>query len=274
MRAIEDTDALIIDLRKNTGSLDPDTVPFLMSYFFDEPVHIFNFENREKNSKKQQWTLKQVPSKKYLNKHVYILTSPQTFSGGEEFAYDMKYQKKGTIIGETTKGGANPTTPVRINDHFLVIMPKERSVNIVTGTNWEKIGVQPDVKVDAYFALYEAQYLLLEKLSEKEGNNRATEIANAIKELKTFKAQCKKVWFELNDYLEAKSVAIVGSFNYWNPNKNKLKKNKNGWSAEIDVLPGEIQYKFIVDGKWILDPNNPNTKENNEHLNSVKEILK
>ncbi len=272
MKYVEDTDALIIDLRKNTGSLDPDTVPFLMSYFFENPVHLFNFENREKNSVKQLWTLDQVPGKKYLNKPVSILTSPQTFSGGEEFAYDMKYHNKATIIGETTKGGANPTSPVRINDHFLVVMPKERSVNTITKTNWEQVGVKPDREVDANFALYEAHYLLLDELYCKNDFLNSSQIDNAINELVKNRPQYKKVTFKLNDYLDAKNVAVVGSFNYWNPVKHPLKKVDKGWIAEVDVLPGEIQYKFIVDGEWILDPKNPNTGQHNEHTNSVIKI--
>ncbi|MCF7559008.1 S41 family peptidase [Sabulilitoribacter multivorans] len=273
MKYVEGTNGLIIDLRRNSGSLDPDTVPFFMSYFFDSPVHIFSFENREKKSERKMWTRAEMSGNRYLNKPVYILTSAQTFSGAEEFAYDMKHHDKATIIGERTKGGANPTSGVRINNHFIVVMPKERSVNTITKTNWDQVGVIPDIDIDANLALYQAHRLILKDFYTKASALNPAEIENKINGLGIQKPKFRSTEFELKGYLEADLVYLVGNFNYWNATKHPLKRNENGWSIETEVLIGEIEYKFVVDGEWILDPNNPNTKGKNEHINSVKIIL-
>jgi hypothetical protein len=59
---------------------------------------------------------------------------------------------------------------------------------------------------------------------------------------------------------EATSVKIVGSFNNWIPTEDYLMdRNEDGtWSKIIPLAPGEYQYKFIVDDKWVEDRNNPN----------------
>jgi hypothetical protein len=80
---------------------------------------------------------------------VYVLTSQKTFSGGEEFAYDVLALKRGTIIGEVTGGGANPTGPVDLGHGVMASIPFGRAENPITKTNWEGLGVQPDVAVAA-----------------------------------------------------------------------------------------------------------------------------
>ena len=66
-------------------------------------------------------------------------------------------------MGETTGGGAHPVSPRRIDDHFIIGVPFARAINPVTKTNWEGVGVEPDVKVPAADALATAQRLLRER---------------------------------------------------------------------------------------------------------------
>ncbi len=104
---IASTDALIIDLRENGGG-EPESVAYLCSFFFNPktPVHLNDLIARVPSTRtfsaSNFWT-HQVPIS-YLNKPIYLLTSSQTFSGGEEFANDLKIQKRARLIGkETTK---------------------------------------------------------------------------------------------------------------------------------------------------------------------------
>jgi retinol-binding protein 3 len=90
---------------------------------------------------------------------VFVLTSHQTFSGGEEFSNNLKVLKRATIVGETTGGGAHPVTGHRIDDRFSIGVPFARAINPITKTNWEGVGVDPDVKVPAADALATAQAL-------------------------------------------------------------------------------------------------------------------
>jgi C-terminal processing protease CtpA/Prc len=100
-------------------------------------------------------------------KPAYVLTSNRTFSGGEEFTYDLKNLKRATIIGETTGGGAHPVAGHRIDDHFTIGVPFAKAINPISKTNWEGTGVEPDVKVPAADALTTAQKLVKEKLAAK-----------------------------------------------------------------------------------------------------------
>ena len=162
MNFVADTDALIIDLRRNGGG-DPDLVAALCSYFFEGSVHINDIYDRPKNETRQYWTSASVPGKRYLGKDVYVLTSKRTGSGAEEFAYDLQTQKRATLVGEKTWGGANPGDFLRLGDHLAAFVPTGRAINPITRTNWEGTGVLPDVAVPADDALRVAQVRLLQK---------------------------------------------------------------------------------------------------------------
>lgn len=157
MTRIADADALIIDLRGNRGG-DPETVALVASYLFDaKPVHLNDMFSREDGSTRQSWTLKDVPGKRFGgSKPIYVLTSHQTFSGGEELAYGLQSLHRATLIGETTGGGANPGSPRGIDAWFTIFVPDGRPINPVTKTNWERVGVKPDVPVASDAALDEA----------------------------------------------------------------------------------------------------------------------
>jgi C-terminal processing protease CtpA/Prc len=96
-------------------------------------------------------------------KPAYVLTSSQTFSGAEEFTYNLKNLKRATIVGERTGGGAHPVAGHRIDEHFMIGVPFARAINPISKTNWEGTGVEPDVKVAAADALATAQKLVAEK---------------------------------------------------------------------------------------------------------------
>jgi len=164
---LNNTDSLIIDLRKNGGG-SPEMVQLISSYLFGEtPVHLNSLYWREGNRTQEFWTLKSVPGTRYGSKEVYLLTSNNTFSAAEEFSYNLKNLKRATIVGETTGGGAHPGGGNRLSEHFGVFIPTGRAINPISKTNWEGTGVEPDVKVPADQALHVAQLALLKQTSEK-----------------------------------------------------------------------------------------------------------
>jgi retinol-binding protein 3 len=194
MNFVANSSALIVDLRKNGGG-DPAMVILLCSYFFDEQTHLNDIYTRRTDATRQYWSQPHVAGKKFLSKDVYILTAKRTFSGAEEFAYNMQSQKRATIIGETTGGGAHPTSGHRATDHFGVAVPFARSINPVTKTNWEGTGVRPDVDVPADQALHTAHLIALKKMLERHGSdhvlaaNLKRTIAEKEKELAALKAK-------------------------------------------------------------------------------------
>jgi hypothetical protein len=166
MNFLAHTDAIIYDLRENGGG-DPKMVALMASYLFDKPTHLNDLYNRKEDETTQYWTLPYVPGARLGDKPAFVLTSKSTFSGAEEFAYDLKCLKRATIVGETTGGGAHPVAGHRVDDHFMIGVPFARAINPVTKTNWEGTGVQPDVAVKAADALDTAEKLAGEKIPAK-----------------------------------------------------------------------------------------------------------
>ena len=158
------TNVLIVDLCKCRGG-DPDMVSLIISYLFEEErVHLNSLYLREGNVAQQYWTLPYVPGKRFGNKPVYLLISKDTFSGGEEFAYDLKTRHRAILVGETTGGGANIGTPYRLHLHFDVFIPVGRAINPITGENWEGSGVAPDISVPQDQAFKVAYNLALQSI--------------------------------------------------------------------------------------------------------------
>jgi len=167
MNFLADTEALIVDLRQCEGG-DPDMVALISSYLFGEnPVHLNSIYWREDDITRQFWTLPYVPGKYYNDRPIYALTSKNTFSGGEEFVYNLKTRQRGTLIGETTGGGANPGSTHRLHPHFEAFIPSGRPINPITGTNWEGSGVAPDISVPKEQAFEAAYGMALKYVIEK-----------------------------------------------------------------------------------------------------------
>ena len=152
MNFVRHTDALVIDLRKMRGG-EPETVALVSSYFFDQPKLLNSLYWRPDDRTQQFWTIPHLAGARFLNKPVYLLTSRDTFSGGEEFAYDLKNLKRVTIVGETTGGGAHPAPVVPLTDYVAAQIPIARPINPITKTDWEGVGVAPDIAVSAAQAL-------------------------------------------------------------------------------------------------------------------------
>jgi tetratricopeptide (TPR) repeat protein len=155
MNFLANTDAIVFDMRKNGGG-SPEMIRFVCSYLFEEPTHLNSLYWREGDRTEEFWTLPEVPGPRMTDVPVFVLTSSYTFSGAEEFSYNLQTRQRATLVGETTGGGANPGGVVPIDERFGIFIPTGRAINPVTGTNWEGVGVVPEVATGADEAYDEA----------------------------------------------------------------------------------------------------------------------
>jgi retinol-binding protein 3 len=172
MNFLAHVDGIIFDLRENGGG-DPKMVALVSSYLFDKPTHLNDLYNRKEDATTQYWTLPYVPGAILANTPAFVLTSKNTFSGAEEFTYNLKSLKRATIVGEVTGGGAHPVRGHSIDDHFMIGVPFARAVNPITKKDWEGIGIEPDVKVEASQALDEAVKLAEDRIRKNADQSQA-----------------------------------------------------------------------------------------------------
>jgi len=169
--ALANFDGIIIDLRQNGGGNTP-MAGYIASYFFGaKPVHFTDMYWRDQNKTVEVWTSENVVGRRSERQLLSILVGPSTFSAAEDFAYSMQQLKRVTIVGERTGGGAHMGRGLqRLSPLFTAFIPVGESLNPVTKTNWENVGVQPDVKTPADKALFEAHLAALRGLAERETN--------------------------------------------------------------------------------------------------------
>jgi C-terminal processing protease CtpA/Prc len=166
MQLVENTDALILDLRATRGG-SPDGVAFLASQLFpDGELHLSDLVEGPNGPTRQYWTAAYVPGPRYLDRPVCVLTSSTTFSGGEALAYDLQAHGRAVVLGETTRGGAHPSIMVPLTEQIELRLPVARTISAATGSNWEGVGVQPDIALPAADALDVARLVALDKIGE------------------------------------------------------------------------------------------------------------
>ncbi|WP_457798625.1 S41 family peptidase [Methylocystis sp. S23] len=166
MRLVASTDALILDIRGNRGG-HPASVAYLSSFFLDpaRSIHVHSLVVRIRGTsdyRTEEFWSSSTPTH-YLDKPVYVLVGPETFSAGEAFAYNLKTLKRVAIVGVRTKGGAvgNPGGLTPIGSNLFINVSSARAENPVTKSNWAGVGVQPDVQAAPDAALDTAMKLAL-----------------------------------------------------------------------------------------------------------------
>jgi hypothetical protein len=181
MTLVAGADALIIDLRQNSGG-EPDMVILTMSYLFDKRTELTSVYFPAERKTIQGWTA-YAPGPRYGGtKPIWVLISPKTASGAEAFAYDLQQYGRATLVGEKTAGAGNFHYPRRVSAYFLSAVPSGYPVNPVSGTGWERVGVQPDLAMPAEEAYDEAYRRALEHvltLGESGARRRVADAARA-----------------------------------------------------------------------------------------------
>jgi retinol-binding protein 3 len=163
MSVLSSADALIVDMRENSGG-SPGTVALLASYLFDSPdLPLFVIVPRDAEAGDWYRTVT-VPVEHDARRPVFVLTSGRTFSAGEGFAYILQERGRAEVIGERTPGAANPGRAYAVSDWLEATVPNSYVRTAVRRDNWEGVGVQPDIEVSASDALHVAHVRALRRL--------------------------------------------------------------------------------------------------------------
>jgi hypothetical protein len=168
MALVANTDSVIFDLRQNGGG-SPAMVGYLVSHFVPAGANVYNtFKGRGVDTNERPRV--EVTAARRLTVPVYVLVSARTGSAAESFAYTLQAAKRAVIVGDASAGAANPGGFRPAGEGFLVFVSAGRPVNPITRTNWEGVGVKPDVAIRADEALTHARSLAL-------GHDLATHLA-------------------------------------------------------------------------------------------------
>jgi tetratricopeptide (TPR) repeat protein len=173
MTFVGNSDVLILDLRTNNGGW-PSGTHMMISYFFeyeDLTNNMLLLEQRTPCTGEvvQDRLLPSLPGERIVEQPVYILTSNRTYSAAEVFTDVLQKRGRATVVGETTRGGANGTRgPEVLTDYYIVKMPVTQMINPVTGSNWEGTGIEPDVRTEADKSLDKALQLALSRIIERD----------------------------------------------------------------------------------------------------------
>lgn len=167
MQFLASCDAIIVDLRRNGGG-SPEMIQTLLTYFVEEGerLHINDFYRRAGDRTEQFHTASHVPGRRLTGKPLYVLTSRWTGSAAEEFAYDVQTHKLGTVLGGTSAGAAHPGGLFRLAPHHAAFIATGRAINPITKTNWEGVGVKPDIEAPPHEAVQRAHILAIERLQQ------------------------------------------------------------------------------------------------------------
>ena len=175
MQTTAGADALIFDLRRCSGGT-PEMVHFLQTYLFPEGrKHLLTY-HFAREAPDSAFTLASVPGQRRPDVPVFVLTSPFTASGGEEFTYVLKHHGRATVVGETTAGGGHGGGVLPVAHGFHAFIPDFRPVHPATGGGWEGTGVIPDVECPSPRARLVAHRAALERIARSADGDRAAEL--------------------------------------------------------------------------------------------------
>jgi len=194
IKFLSNANTIIIDIRHNGGG----SGDYLSSYFLPYPTQLNSWYSREEDYLTEYWTIGSMGIEPLTDIPLFILTSDQTFSAAESFAYDMQVRERAVLIGDSTKGGAHSVDLYQINDQFEIYISTMRAINPVTGDNWEGLGVIPDILVSSESAL-DTALALARKAGVEFARSKDDTLMATVKKMEAYLERSEKLFREDED---------------------------------------------------------------------------
>jgi|GEM_PF-3229524 hypothetical protein len=160
---------VIIDVRGNRGG-DGDTVNLVTRTFLAEgaPQTLQTFDRAGERIDWQE-NLDPAWARFPLDIPLVVLVDRESFSGSEAFAFSLREEGRATIIGSRTSGAAHGVRDaVALPGGFALYIPEYRKEGRLTHTDWEGVGVRPDIDAGLTDAKMLAWAFLRERHDEKQ----------------------------------------------------------------------------------------------------------
>ena len=235
------TDAMIIDLRRNRGG-SAGLVNFLISHFTgSDTLASLTVKNRSANETFTRYTLAQVPGPRRTDVPLYVLTSGLTASAGEDFAFVLKNLGRAAIVGEPTAGAGHNNAFLDAGHGFAASISFTRVTDPKTGAEWERIGVQPTVRVDQDRALATAQALALKTIAAKATDATMRQVVDALRETAEAQANPRAA---TEQELAAHAGEYEGGRRVWVSNGQLLYSARPGAPGDPLVPLGSGRFAF------------------------------
>lgn len=153
LETLAGADAIIFDVRANGGG-DAGMVAFLQGYFMEPGKPLLDFTNRSLGTSFARSVAQQIEGERLPEgTPVWVLADGGSGSASEDFAYTIRHDGRGRVIGEPTAGAGHMNTIRPVAPGFMISISWAGPISPVTGTNWEGVGVTPDLEVPSPLAL-------------------------------------------------------------------------------------------------------------------------
>lgn len=184
LRFLSRTEAVIIDVRRNGGGSGQMSHLVFSHFLGAEPVPTITIRRRQGDPIVQR-SLSEVPGPRRTDVPLYVLTSQGTGSAAEEFSFVLRNLGRATIVGTRTAGAGRMVTRVPVGHGFSAGISITQVTDPVSGNEWEGVGVQPHLAVDAADALDAAHEAALTAIRPPAGDPTIDRFSEMIRARRT-----------------------------------------------------------------------------------------
>lgn len=209
----------------------------------------------------------------YISDNRIYFQLDQRWTGAQKKEFGELFSLDSTLIETALQSKGEITYDsiiwlvTRINTNINELSKPLSGASAPLHTNDARLATNDVFLLDDNLNIKPVIHQLLYNYSERIGINKFSEKSG-------YRYTNDTSYFLMSGFQEAGQVYLSGTFNNWSTMQMPMQKTGRGWETGVPLKPGKHLYKFIVDGRWMPDPDNLQ-KENdgNSGYNSVLYVL-